>query len=197
MEEKYKKHITRNEEASKAKQLDKKQASAKDNNVSMTFDLQCVLQIPSSNVSLMYYSRKLNLLNLTIYEAAPPNRAFCFPWTEINGKRGSSEIGTCLMKWINGLPPHVTQLPLFSDTCGGQNRNQHISALMLFLVRTSHLEVMESGHTHMEVDSMHSTIENEKKFVPVYTVHDWLNIFRKARLRKKVLTRLNNYISMI
>lgn len=33
----------------------------------------------------------------------------------------------------------------------------------------------------MEVDSMHSTIEAAKKNVPVYTMHDWLNICRLAR----------------
>lgn len=40
---------------------------------------------------------------------------------------------------------------------------------------------MESGHSYMEVDSMHSTIEAAKKNVPVYTMHDWLNICRLAR----------------
>ena len=32
----------------------------------------------------------------------------------------------------------------------------------------------------MEVDSMHSTIENED-FVPVYSVSDWMNVMRRAR----------------
>lgn len=40
---------------------------------------------------------------------------------------------------------------------------------------------MESVHSYMEVDSMHSTIEAAKKNVPVYTMYDWLNICRLAR----------------
>ena len=32
-----------------------------------TFDLQSVLQIPSTQVSQLYYSRKLNMFNLTVY----------------------------------------------------------------------------------------------------------------------------------
>jgi len=51
------------------------------------FDLQSTLQIPCSDVSLMYYNRKLNMLNLTVYEVAPPQNAYCFIWTEINGNR--------------------------------------------------------------------------------------------------------------
>ncbi|CAI6368821.1 unnamed protein product [Macrosiphum euphorbiae] len=40
---------------------------------------------------------------------------------------------------------------------------------------------MESGHSYMEVDSMHSTIESAKKNVLVYTMQDWLTICRLAR----------------
>lgn len=40
---------------------------------------------------------------------------------------------------------------------------------------------MESGHSMMEVDSMHSAIENAKRNVPIYAVQDWLTIFQVAR----------------
>lgn len=152
-----------------------------------TFDLQGVLQLPSSDVSPMYYSRKLCTYNLTIYEMAPPNNAFCYVWTETNGKRGSLEIGTCLYKYIEQLPKDVTEISLFSDTCSGQNRNQNISVLLLYLVQINpnvqviEQKFLESGHSYMEVDSMHSSIETAKKNVPVYTIHDWMTIFRMAR----------------
>ncbi|KAI4464977.1 dna-directed rna polymerases i ii and iii subunit rpabc2 [Holotrichia oblita] len=48
---------------------------------------------------------------------------------------------------------------------------------------------MEKCHSYMEVDSMHSAIETAIKYVPVYLMNDWLNIFRMARSsggRKKV-----------
>lgn len=137
----------------------------------------------------MYYSRKLCTYNLTLYEAAPPNNAFCFLWTEVNGQKGSCEIGTALLKWINQLPQNVNEISLFSDTCSGQNRNQYITALFLYVVKHTQIEVlqhsfMESGHSYMEVDSMHSSIEYAKKNVPVYTMHDWLNICRLARSQR-------------
>lgn len=40
---------------------------------------------------------------------------------------------------------------------------------------------LESGHSYMEVDSMHSATERAQKYVPVYTMQDWLTIFRMAR----------------
>ncbi|CAG9822128.1 unnamed protein product [Phaedon cochleariae] len=185
LEENYQAHIRRRDEANAAKKSDKERAMTDNNFVSVTFDLQSILQIPSSDVSLMYYSRKLCAYNLTIYEAAS-QEAHCYTWIEINGQRGSSEIGTCLVKWIQNLPQNITELNLFSDTCSGQNRNQYIAALFVFLVQNSSLNIiehnfLESGHSCMEIDSMHSAIENAKRNVPVYTMHDWLNIFRMAR----------------
>lgn len=40
---------------------------------------------------------------------------------------------------------------------------------------------LESGHSMMECDSMHSAIEKQKRFMSVYTMHDWMNIFSAAR----------------
>jgi hypothetical protein len=78
--------------------------------VSATFDLQSVLEIPSSDVSAPYYSRKLCAYNLTVYEAAPPNKAFCFAWTGNNGQWGSCEIGTALLQWFKTLPQNVEEV---------------------------------------------------------------------------------------
>ncbi|XP_050511827.1 uncharacterized protein LOC126887932 [Diabrotica virgifera virgifera] len=38
----------------------------------------------------------------------------------------------------------------------------------------------------MECDSMHSAIEREKKYVAVHTLHDWKNIFVKARSKRGI-----------
>lgn len=187
LENNYQSHVSRKEDCNSAKIRDKERALKENNFMCCTFDLQGVLQLPSSEVSPLYYSRKLCTYNLTIYEMAPPNNAFCYVWTEINGKRGSLEIGTCLYNYIEQLPEAVNEISLFSDTCSGQNRNQNISALLLYLVQTNpNLQVieqkfLESGHSYMEVDSMHSSIEKAKKHVPVYTIHDWMTIFRMAR----------------
>lgn len=70
---------------------------------SVTLYLQSVLQIPSGDISQLYYSRKLNVYNATIYEAGLPNNAYCFLWTEINGNKGCNEIGTSMHLWIQNL----------------------------------------------------------------------------------------------
>lgn len=187
--EDYQEHIRRRDEANAAKMQDKLRSSNDKHFISITFDLQSVLQIPFSDVSQFYYSMKLCAFNLTVYEAATPNNPYCYAWTETNGQRGSSEIGTALFEWVKTIPNDVTEISLYSDTCSGQNRNQYIAALFLYLVQNTHLlsiqhNFLEKGHSYMEVDSMHSAIESARKNVAIFTMNDLLNVFRLARSKR-------------
>lgn len=187
IEEEYKQHIQRKDACNSEKQRDKERAEKETNFTSASFDLQAILQIPSGDVGLLYYCRKLTIYNLTIYESAFPNEAFCYAWTEVNGKKGSSEIGSIILKYLNGIPDHIEEVSLFSDTCGGQNRNQYVAAVLFWAVqKIDHLKCiehkfLESGHSHMEVDSMHSSIESAQKHANIYSITEWLNVFRRAR----------------
>lgn len=99
------------------------------------------IQYSSSELSSVHYSRQLYTYNLTFYEATPPNKAFCFLWTEFERQRSSSEIGSTLLKWINQLPWNVGEVSLYSDTWSGQNRNQYITAMFLFVVNSSQINI--------------------------------------------------------
>jgi hypothetical protein len=56
LEEEYKEHQKRKEEANASKARDKERICSNPKFVSATFDLQSVIQIPSSDVSALYYS---------------------------------------------------------------------------------------------------------------------------------------------
>lgn len=191
MEKEYQEHTERKKTCNEEKEKDKVRAEKEENFLSASFDLQAILQIPSGDVGLLYYCRKLIVYNLTIYESAAPNDAFCFAWTEINGKKGSSEIGSILLYYLSQIPSHYHEVSLFSDTCGGQNRNQQVASVLLWAVhKIEHINIiehkfLESGHSYMEVDSMHSCIESAKKHTNVYSMSEWLNIFRRARTSRK------------
>jgi len=189
MKNDYEQHIAMKNQCQDAKVADKNEASQKSSMAIATFDLQSVLQIPCSEVSTLYYSRKLNMYNLTVYSMKPPHEAVCYCWTEIDGNRGSSEIGTCTYKWLASLPDSVNEAVLYSDTCGGQNRNRHMAAVLLYAAQMTKLKIihqkfLERGHTYMEVDSMHAAIEFAKRNVAVYSPHEWQNVFRAARKHK-------------
>ncbi len=150
-----------------------------------TFDLQAVLTSPFAGDCLIYYSRKLSVLNFTIFDSK--ENGICYLWPEIEGKKGSSEIGTCLLKYLQNLPNEVERVIFYADTCGGQNRNQHIVAALVYAVnrvgslQTIDLKFMESGHSYLEADSVHAAIERSRKHKTLYVLNDYKLIIEMSR----------------
>ncbi|KAL4706680.1 hypothetical protein ACJJTC_014435 [Scirpophaga incertulas] len=100
----YTEHIQRKNKCNAEKEKDKERANNDCNFISVSFDLQAILQIPQSNVGLLYYSRKLCVYNLSIYEAGLPNNAYCFLWSELNEEL---EPGYKNLKTANSEEEHV------------------------------------------------------------------------------------------
>lgn len=141
-------------------------------------------------MTAIYYKRKLNAYNFTIYENHSSD-GYCYIWDECNAQKGSNEIATCVLKYLESLPDTVTHVSSFSDTCGGQNRNKHICAAMLYAVNSIHhletidLKYMESGHSYLEADAMHATIERARKHKKNYTTREWALLIYSARIKPK------------
>ncbi|KAJ8871291.1 hypothetical protein PR048_027599 [Dryococelus australis] len=63
------------------------------------------------------------------------------------------------------IPDTVDHIVKYSDTAGCQNRNQYITSVMLYAtnklqnLETIDLKFMEPGHSYLEADSMHATID--------------------------------------
>ena len=117
-----------------------------------SFDLQKVLCCPAGKVGQIFYRRKLTSYNLTTYTRN--HVIFCFMCSDIVVKRGSSEIASCLWKWMKSLKPHIKRFTLYTDSCSGQDRNIFMAAMMLSALRVLTIAVinrtfLESGHTQM------------------------------------------------
>ena len=113
----------------------------------------------------------------------------CYLWNELDGKRGSSEIGSCIRHYLSSLPDTVKSVSFHSDSCGGQNRNQYVASVLMHSVQSLPLEeitlnFLETGHTQMKCDSMHAAIELAKKNVRVYSQREWYNVIHMARRHK-------------
>ena len=77
-----------------------------------TFDMEAVLPTPCSNVSQVYYKRKLSCYKCSVYSLGD-GKGYCYLWNESEGQRGSCEIGTCLGMYIKSMPPSVKHVCLF------------------------------------------------------------------------------------
>ena len=185
-EEEYQKHIQRKQESRTEKANDKKEATEKDSLYEATFDMESVLPTPYDPTGQTFYKRKLSVYNLSVFSLANKSAA-CYIWTEVEGQRGSNEIGTCLYKHLESLPKSVHHVVLFSDTCTGQNRNKYVTTALrhavqnIFNIETIDQKFLERGHSHMECDTMHAAIERAKKGVKIHHPYQWLTVCQCAR----------------
>lgn len=189
-EQEYRKHTRREKAAMNMKDEDKKRAEEDVSFRAITFDLQAILQLPYAAENQLYYVRKLNVYNFTIYDSFDRS-GHAFLWDELNGKKGSNEIASFLLDYLQSLPEHVNHVASFSDTCGGQNRNRNVTGAMIYAIQTIpnlkiiDLKFMESGHSYLEADSMHARIEESRKHKRLYTVQEYGVVIQGARLNPK------------
>ncbi|KAL4136333.1 hypothetical protein QTP88_007881 [Uroleucon formosanum] len=113
-------------------------------------------------------------------------------WHEAIGGRGSNEIASCLYQKILNLLNNVTHIITYSDTCGGQNRNINMTAMLrLVTANSSTLHIIDQkfllpGHTHLECDVDHTKIERAKKFsdIPIMIPRDCYQFVRTVKGKK-------------
>lgn len=82
----------------------------------------------------MYHKSKLNVFNLTVCELKN-DCASCFVWHEGEGNRGSSEIASWVLKFIESKTNNVNedvQFVFYSDNCRGQQKNKFVFAMYLY-----------------------------------------------------------------
>ena len=156
-------HMKKKESARKEKENEKKLASNPVNEVTVVcMDVQRVLLAPSMNASALYYKTKLATHNFTFYNLAT-REVQCYMWYEGEGGLSANEFASCVVDYIKSEAANYKKVVIFSDGCTYQNRNSILSSALSDLANELNIEINQKylvrGHTQMEVDSVHSTIE--------------------------------------
>jgi hypothetical protein len=95
----------------------------------ITFDLQQSLPTPLLSTGIVFYKRQLWTYNLGIH-CGSTGQGFMHVWDENVASRGSQEIGSCIIRHLfKEITSGAKRLVLYSDACGGQNRNINLVAL--------------------------------------------------------------------
>nr|CAH7753579.1 unnamed protein product [Callosobruchus chinensis]CAH7761330.1 unnamed protein product [Callosobruchus chinensis] len=188
LKERFEKHQYEKEQARIIKKASKEKAIARNDLVSAVFDLQQVIHLPRSQESEVFYKQRLSFFNFTVYNLSTKD-CHCYTWTELDSKRGSSEIATCLLMFLQECDTEgVQSVELFSDSCQGQNKNTILPAMFLYFLKTSkYIKAVthyffESFHGQNEGDSVHSTISSAiSRAGNIYVPSQILPIIRLAR----------------
>lgn len=176
---------------------DLKEASKNPLIETLCYDMEKVLGLPKLPTNIVYYKRQLSIFNEGIHSGST-NTPYCFLWKEGVAGRGAQEVGSCLKKFIEvHLKKRVEELILWSDSCGGQNRNIKI-VLMLKTVLMQHptlkriyFKYLESGHSFLPNDTDFGQIERAlKNQVRIYTLKDFMSVIGNCKKHNKFVLNL-------
>lgn len=194
LDESYKTHMQEKELSREEKKLDKTLIS--DDYKVACFDLQAALPTPRGDVNSFYYKSRLNSYNFTVCQLE--NKGLgpvqCYFWHEGEGKRGSNEIGTCLLDYLRKVSAAADSqklnIVLYSDNCGGQGKNKFIISAFLYAVANFNInsithKFLVVGHGQNEGDASHSIIEKAIKKAlkngPIYVPSQYATVINNAK----------------
>ncbi len=179
-------HIKAKDEARAEKAKDKENADLKKS--VWTMDVQAVLLSPKTRASALYYKTKLQVHNLSFYNLKT-KEAYCYIWNETEGDVNSEMFAHLQYKHFSELldaHPEIKEIIIWSDGCTYQNRNITLANSLLDLAIRRDVKIVQKylvvGHTQMEVDSMHATIER-KLVGDIIVPHDYVVVMESARLK--------------
>lgn len=151
----------------------------------ITCDLEKVLLCPKGDNGDFYYASKLSVHNFTIFISGD-QEAICYVWDQTIAGKGSAEIGSCLWSFFQQkVSEGIEEFLIYSDNCSPQNKNQFLFSMyamasIRFKIKITH-RYLEVGHTHMECDSIHATIEKSVKYTDIFVPSQWYTAMRTAK----------------
>ena len=153
-----------------------------------TFDLQQSLPTPKLATNVVYYKRQMWTYNLGVHDCSN-ERGYMYMWPEIVASRGSQDIGSCILKHFHSLQSNADRLIVYSDGCGGQNRNINIACLWMFVTASpdfSYILVdykfMLSGHSYLPNDRDFGAIEKASRRIQhIFVPEEWCTLVERAR----------------
>ena len=168
-----------------------------ENLTTLTFDLEKTLPTPVLSSGICYYKRQLWTYNFGIHDMAS-DTGYMYVWHEGIASRGPDEVASALLCHITNFIK-TENLTVYSDCCGGQNRNIKIALLWNYIVQSDQFSVncvdhkfLESGHTFLPNDQDFGLIEKNKRFnKDIFVPADWIKVIGSAKKHKPfVVTEL-------
>lgn len=195
-------HVENYREAFDAMKADRDLARTSENVVYITIDLQQTMPLPRLTTSKAFYLRQLWFYNFGVHIITKDvdKTVFC-TWTENQSSKGSTEIFSSLLTVFEfeNVFRNKEHLILWSDSCGGQNKNFLILCLHQYLVRKNFFKIIdhkypEVGHTYLDSDRAFGRIEKVlRKNETLYSPEQYRDIIVKSGKKNVVIDMRNHF----
>lgn len=156
--------------------------------LSFCFDMQQVQPLPKTPINDAFYAQQISFYIFCCVDMKAKQPTF-FTWTEEMAGRGSVEVASALLEYLNSLNlAGIKLLRLFCDGCGGQNKNSHlIHALYFWLKKKSPAHLTEilltfpvRGHSFLPADRVFGRVEKElRRITSIKLKEDYEEIYTK------------------
>lgn len=164
--------------------------------LSLCMDFMQNIPLPVIPVQETFYLRQLSVNVFCIHDIKK-NTARFYVYHEGIAHKGPNEVCSLLYDFLQDVPPNITELRLYADNCGGQNKNHTLCRLMLCLTQSGRFKTIEQyfpirGHSFLPCDRDFGTIKKElRKHDRIYSVEEIRNlIIRSSQPGKFVVTEV-------
>jgi len=153
----------------------------------VAIDLQQTLPKPRLSTEIAYFKRKMWTYNLCTFNRKT-EKSTMYVWNESVAMRDSIEIASCLKDWMDReyARGEFARLVVYSDNCGGQNKNINMILKYLHELHSGRLQDMKHvflvpGHSYMDCDRFFGPIEKcLKRHGNVILPQDYGDVIRFA-----------------
>lgn len=152
----------------------------------IAIDFQKNLPLPLTGIGPEYFKRQLWVHNFCVTDMKT-RKSTMHLYSEHFAGKGSNEVASCLLSYIEKLDAGVRRLKIFADNCFAQNKNRVLFVVLQSVVVRGRLESIEinypvPGHSRLPCDRAFALIEKKRRRLDRVSVpSQWTKLVRDAK----------------
>ena len=166
--------------------------------LAIAFDYMQNIPLPMIPVQETFYFRQLSDNLFSIHDVKC-NKGHVYMYLEGTARKSPDEVCSFVYNYLMSAPPQFTEVHVYSDNCGGQNKNHALNRVFLALTDTGRFNRIEQCTVHQITELIITSSTTGKFTVEEVATEDIVDFqkwwptffaFRKKHGERKFLLRI-------